>query len=54
MSKQQWKVAYCRMNGIDVVEKRGWTRKARSQAKKKLSEQTYIDFMKHIGWESII
>ena len=54
MSKHQDKVDLCRNRNIIVVEKRGWVRVARSKAKKSMSVKEYKEFMKEIGWESIL
>ncbi|MCC2375817.1 hypothetical protein M3641_27405 [Bacillus cereus] len=54
MSKYPDKARFWRRKGFEVIEKRGWTRKIRSEAKKRLSQQEYVTCMKQVGWESII
>ena len=54
MSKYPDKVKFWRQKGFDVIEKRGWTRKIRSEAKERLSQREYEESMKQVGWESII
>lgn len=45
---------FWRLKGFEVVEKRGWVRKIRSQAKERLSKRVYEEYMKQVDWESII
>lgn len=54
MSKYPDKVKFWRQKGFEVIEKRGWTRKIRSEAKKILRPKEYEESMKQVGWESII
>lgn len=54
MSKYPNKVEFWRGKGFDVVEKRGWVRKIRSEAKKALDPKEYEECMKQVGWDTII
>jgi hypothetical protein len=56
MGKSQFldKVAFWRSKGFDVVEKPGWCRVIRSEAKERLSQHVYEQYMKQVGWASII
>lgn len=54
MSKHPKKIDFWRQRGFNVEEKRGWVRKIGSQARECLSPQEYIEYMKKVGWESII
>jgi hypothetical protein len=53
-SKYPDKVDFWRKRGFDVIEKRGWTRKIRSEAKEILSPREYEYCMQQVGWASII
>jgi|1186.fasta_scaffold1181233_1 hypothetical protein len=53
-SKYPDKANFWRKRSFVVVEKRGWVRVIRSEAKENLSPQEYEESMKQVGWESII
>jgi hypothetical protein len=48
------KVEFWRNRGFDVVEKRGWVRVIRSEAKERFSQWEYEYCMQQVGWASII